>query len=246
MLLAKQWFLFDCHHNPNATLAKITPSTTAWMRRRNFYIEKCKDARTLGIVVGTLTAKGYLELVKHIQAVARHRNIRTYLISVGKVNPAKLANFMEIDCFVLIGCPENNLFTSRDFYKPLLSVYEVEMALNVAWSGELAPNYSMDFHDVLPAGRLHREFAGLAAGENDVSLVTGKIRFGQDNGDNTVAAGDNALVTRKNHQLMSVESSGALQNRSWAGLDPQMGKTEATRVQDGRSGLAIKYTENAT
>lgn len=218
------------------------------MRRRNFYIEKCKDARTLGIVVGTLTAKGYLDLVKHIQSLARHRNIRTYLISVGKVNPAKLANFMEIDCFVLIGCPENNLFTSRDFYKPLLSVFEVEMALNVAWTGELAPNYSVDFRDILPAGRLHREYAGLAAVENDVSLVTGKIRFGQNEEETMLGDGgdgSHALVERKNHQLMSVESSGSLQNRSWAGLDPQLGKTEAVRVEDGRSGLAIKYTENA-
>lgn len=215
------------------------------MRRRNFYIEKCKDAQTLGIVVGTLTAKGYLDLVKHIQSLARHRNIRTYLISVGKVNPAKLANFMEIDCFVLIGCPENNLFTSRDFYKPLLSVFEVEMALNVAWTGELAPNYSVDFRDILPAGRLHRDYAGLTAVENDVSLVTGKIRFGKNAADESVADdGSRALVDRKNHQLMSVESSGALQNRSWTGLDPQMGKTEAAIVEDGRSGLAIKYTEN--
>lgn len=218
------------------------------MRRRNFYIEKCKDARTLGIVVGTLTAKGYLDLVKHIQALARHRNIRTYLISVGKVNPAKLANFMEIDCFVLIGCPENNLFTSRDFYKPLLSVYEVEMALNVAWTGELAPNYSMDFRDILPAGRLHREYVGLPVVENDVSLTSGKIRFGQDAAAEERrpdADGGLALVSRKNHQLMSVDGGNALHDRSWVGLDPQLGKTEAAVIETGRSGLAIKYSENA-
>lgn len=219
------------------------------MRRRNFYIEKCKDAQTLGIVVGTLAAHGYLELVKHLQALARHRNIRTYLISVGKVNPAKLANFMEIDCFVLIGCAENNLFTSRDFYKPLLSVFEVEMALNVAWTGQLAPNYSVDFRDILPAGRLHREYVGLEAVENDVSLVTGKIRFGhsEDGGGDASALDDGrAVVVRKNHQLMGVETTGSLQSRTWTGLDPQLGKTGAALVEDGRSGLAIKYTENAS
>ena len=58
-------------------------------------MEKCKDAQTLGIVVGTLTTKGYLDIIKHIQELAAKRNVKTYIFSVGKVNPAKLANFSD-------------------------------------------------------------------------------------------------------------------------------------------------------
>lgn len=216
------------------------------MRRRNFYIEKCKDARSLGIVVGTLATRGYLDIVKHLQALARHRNIRTYLISVGKVNPAKLANFMEIDCFVLIGCAENDLFTSRDFYKPLLSVYEVEMALNAAWHGELAPNYSLVFGDVLPEGRLYRPFAEAEVRESDVSLVSGRLRGVQvqDDKEEQEAKDSKAVLLKRNHQLIGVVANGALQNRSWTGLDPALGRSEAVRIEQGRSGIALRYEEN--
>ena len=36
-----------------------------------------------------------------------------YTIAVGKVNAPKLANFMEIDVYVLVACPENSLLDSQ-------------------------------------------------------------------------------------------------------------------------------------
>ena len=36
-----------------------------------------------------------------------------YTIAVGKLNVAKMANFMEIDIFVLVACPENSLVESQ-------------------------------------------------------------------------------------------------------------------------------------
>jgi len=36
-----------------------------------------------------------------------------YTIAVGKLNVAKMANFMEIDIFVLVACPENSLVDSQ-------------------------------------------------------------------------------------------------------------------------------------
>jgi diphthamide biosynthesis enzyme Dph1/Dph2-like protein len=53
---------------------------------------------------------------------------KTYTFIMGKLNPAKLANFMEIDVFVLIACRENTLMESRDFYKPIVTPFEMEMA----------------------------------------------------------------------------------------------------------------------
>ena len=41
---------------------------------------------------------------------------KTYTFVMGKLNAAKLANFMEIDMFVLVACPENSLVcTLTDF-----------------------------------------------------------------------------------------------------------------------------------
>lgn len=214
------------------------------MKRRYFYIEKCKDAQSIGIVVATLTAKGYLDVVTHIQKLAKIRGIRTYVISVGKVNPAKLANFLDIDCFVLIGCPENKLFSSREFYKPLLSTFEVEVALNPVWRQQIPDHYFVEFKEVLPNGKLFREISEFTVDESDVSLVTGKVRYTQltehEKVDDCL---ENALLKRDNLQLMQMDSQSSFQNRSWTGLDPALGKNSPVKIVDGRSGIAMKYDE---
>lgn len=40
----------------------------------------------------------------------------------------KMANFLEMDLFVLVACPENSLVDSQDFYKPVVTPYEMEVA----------------------------------------------------------------------------------------------------------------------
>ncbi len=53
-----------------------------------------------------------------------------YTIAVGKLNTAKLANFLEVDVFVLVACPESSLLDSSQFYKPVVTPYEMEVACN--------------------------------------------------------------------------------------------------------------------
>lgn len=242
-LTDKSWYLYNPSSVETIKLKLIDPLSTKWMKRRYFYIEKCKDAQSIGIVVATLTAKGYLDVVAHIQKLAKIRSVRTYLISVGKVNPAKLANFLDIDCFVLIGCPENNLITSREFYKPLLSTFEVEVALNPIWSQQMPDHYFVEFKEVLPNGKLFREFDAITIDESDVSLVTGKVRFAQRKDDTDDTGSENALMTRQNFQLMQMESQSSFQNRSWTGLDPGLGKNSPAKIVQGRSGIAMKYDD---
>ncbi len=49
---------------------------------------------------------------------------------MGKLNAPKMANFLEIDIFVLVACPENSLLDSQEFYKPVVTPYEMEVACN--------------------------------------------------------------------------------------------------------------------
>lgn len=222
---------------------------TNWMRRRNFFVEKCKDAQAIGIVVGTLTTDGYLEAVNRIQRLARNRGIRTYLLSVGKINPAKLANFMDIDCFVFIGCPENSIYNSRDFYKPLLSVFEAELALNPAWREQYPNFYAIDFTDILPDGK-HYKAAEEANDTNfteyDMSLISGCVRPMKktENDETQDSHNTSTQIEQKTNQLMNTHSSNSFNNRSWIGLDPSLGQQEPVRITKGRSGIAIKYTDN--
>ncbi|KAJ6634959.1 2-(3-amino-3-carboxypropyl)histidine synthase subunit 2 [Pseudolycoriella hygida] len=243
----KTWYLYDLTSPGVTHLNKVDPLSSNWMKRRYYFIEKCKDAQSIGIVVATLTAKGYLDVVQHIQKLAKIRGIRSYLISVGKVNPAKLANFLDIDCFVLIGCPENKLIASRDFYKPLLSTFEVEVALNPVWRQQLPDRYFVEFKEVLPNGKFFRDFDELSVDESDVSLLSGKVRFNKSADRSNVDTDQtNALMKRDKFQLMELDSHTSFQHRSWTGLDPAVGQSSPVKIVEGRSGIAMKYDEVST
>lgn len=236
----------------------VSPLATNWMRRRGFLVEKCKDAQAIGIVLSTLTADGYLNAVNRTQSLARARGIRTYLLSVGKINPAKLANFMEIDCFVFIGCPENSVYNSREFYKPLLTAFEAELALNPAWREQYPNFYSVDFNDTLPNGKFYKEIDEQSNDSNrdddhyDVSLISGRVRHMKvggagsaidDDTNNGSSDGDGQIVKKYNH-LMETNSGNTFHNRTWTGLDPNLGNQEPAKITKGRSGIAMKYSEN--
>jgi Putative diphthamide synthesis protein len=60
-----------------------------------------------------LELASYLPLITHIRELVSRKRKKSYTISVGKLNPAKLANFMEIECFVLVACPENSIVEAK-------------------------------------------------------------------------------------------------------------------------------------
>lgn len=242
----KKWLLFEINSN---TIRQVQAMDTKFLMKRNHYIEKCKDAQTIGIVAATLTTKGYLDIIKHIQELAAKRGIKTYIFSVGKVNAAKLANFTEVDCFVLVGCSENNLYNSREFYKPLISVFEAEMALNLSWLNQYPDTYSTDFREVLPEGKLYKASNEATTGEitnADVSLITGKVRYFnvQDEQNEEAATGgsdNSALMEQGNNQLSEIASLNKFQERTFQGLDMRLGQDAPSKIEKGRKGIASKY-----
>lgn len=130
--------------------------TNRLLQRRYVAVQKARDAQTVGLLVGTLGLRSYLPLLQHLRThLTEVQGKRVYTISVGKLNPAKLANFQEIDVFVLVACPENSLVDSaaglqgahdsRDFYKPIVTPFEVLTAFKGReWTGE----YVLDLEQV--------------------------------------------------------------------------------------------------
>lgn len=236
---ANKWICYD----PQTDELKevLSPLNTNWMRRRHFSIEKCKDALSLGIIVGTLTASGYLTIVERIKELAHLHGTRTYLLSVGKVNPAKVANFNEIDCFVYVGCSENRIYLSRDFYKPILSVFEVEIALNPIWKERYPEMYSVDFRELLPSGQHYCDISKATLSDvYDVSLVTGKIRSSA----TPPSKISDGIVEKKTNQMLESSSSQTFQMRSWTGLSTNFAIQDPAKIVEGRSGLPVKYSES--
>lgn len=218
---AAKWFIYDASSGSGS---EKNPLTANYIRRRYYYIEKCKDAVTLGLIVATLTADGYLDVVKRLQMMAKSRGIKTQIISVGRINPAKLANFLEIDCFVLIGCAFNNMFESKEFYKPVVSVFEAEMALNPAWHMRYPESYVMDFKQLLPEGKSFLEFNANDINQDDISLLTGRLRNCTNgaNGNDVEVANlsalseqQQALVTQPRMDLMTTNTGLTFEDRSY-------------------------------
>ncbi|KAJ2559635.1 Diphthamide biosynthesis protein 2 [Coemansia sp. RSA 1933] len=103
-----------------------------------------------------------------------------YVFVVGKLNVAKLANFPEINAFVLVACPENTLVDSREYFKPIVTPYELHLAVAryKEWSGD----YITDFRDLLDE---LEEVSGEASDNEDngdaddtphYSMITGKLK----------------------------------------------------------------------
>lgn len=131
--------------NPTAQLAMAAPS----LRRRYALLTSTSTVSIFGILINTLSVKNYLHIVSHVQKLISQAGKKSYTFVVGKVNPAKVANFEEIGGWVVIGCWESSLVESREFYKPLITPFELELALmkdsERVWSGD----WRSDFETVL-------------------------------------------------------------------------------------------------
>ena len=141
-------------YNPSSRLLrKESVNVNRALMKRFYLVEKVKDARIVGIVAGTLGVSDYMSVIARLKTVLKTAGKKYYTFVMGKLNVPKMANFMEIDAFVLVACPQNSLLDSSEFYKPIVTPYEVELACNPdrEWVGRIVS----DFRQLLP-GIIHR------------------------------------------------------------------------------------------
>nr|CAD7613933.1 unnamed protein product [Timema genevievae] len=224
-------------NSPSPDLRLYDGGKSRFLMRRLYLVERVKDARILGIVVGTLGVSDYLGAVERVKQLAARRGKKCYIFAVGKPNVAKLANFPEVEVFVLIACPENTLVDSKEFFRPLVTLYEVELACqDRPWS----ERYVVDFRELLPGGLHHAEIEDSPTDPDtpDMSLITGQLRYLgdqlEDSSPDTVALRADMTVS------LGAES---LASRSWQGLEQKLGQTEVRLAERGRSGLPRGYTD---
>ncbi|KAI0018554.1 diphthamide biosynthesis protein [Xylariomycetidae sp. FL0641] len=116
------------------------PSTTpSLLRRRYGLVIRLATASIIGILVNTLSVKNYMDTISTLRAQIAAAGKKSYTIVVGKLNAAKLANFAEVDGWVVVGCWESGLVEQEGLWKPVVTPFELGLALqgdeSRVWTG---------------------------------------------------------------------------------------------------------------
>lgn len=260
-------------YDPKTQAVRLeTGKTNRLLMRRYATIQKARDASVVGLVIGTLGIQSYLPLLKELRRILTSRASRrkVYTISVGKLNPAKLANFLEIDTFVLVACPENSLLDTREFMRPVVTPWEMMLAVQarggreVAWTGA----YVLDFARVMrDASQLDVDAKEDSDGEDEdnerphYSFATGtyvtRTKYGTDDAPSgdvdassralerlSVQPHELAVRDPQSGQMLKVLDSASLAHRTqrtWHGLDLKEGAPHAAVLEQGMAGFAQRY-----
>ena len=127
--------------SPPSSSHTLSPqSTSRALNRRYALITSVTTVSIFGILINTLSVKNYLHIAERVKAQIAQAGKKSYTFVVGKLNAAKVANFSEIGAWVVIGCWESSLIDSKDFWKPVITPFELELALKSdserVWTGE--------------------------------------------------------------------------------------------------------------
>jgi diphthamide biosynthesis protein 2 len=137
--------IYDSATSQKALLA----SSALALRRRYALLTSLSTVSIYGILINTLSVKNYLHILDHVKQQIAAAGKKSYTFVVGKINAAKVANFSEIGGWVVIGCWESSLVESKEFYKPLITPFELRLALKSdderVWTGK----WSSDFQAIL-------------------------------------------------------------------------------------------------
>jgi diphthamide biosynthesis protein 2 len=127
----------------------VRANTTRTLSRRYATLTSLSTCPIFGILINTLSVKNYLPTISAIQKQIADAGKKSYTFVVGKVNAAKVANFSEIGGWVVVGCWESSLLESDEFYRPIITPYELGLCLQSdddrVWTGE----WRGDFADIL-------------------------------------------------------------------------------------------------
>ncbi|KZP23593.1 diphthamide biosynthesis protein [Athelia psychrophila] len=252
-------------YNPDTRTAQPesphTP-TSRLLKKRYAALSRARSCDVFGILISS-PSPAQLPLIRHIRARIRACRKKSYTVSVGKVNPAKLGNFAEVECWVLVACGENSLVDGKEFMRPVITPFELELALSPTpeWTGR----YVLDLGTVLKEGQAkannatEKEKDGDAGGgsESDderpvFSPITGTYRqrkLFSPSGPSAshVDPGSTDVILRNQDNAVSTIGSAAadfLAGRTYQGLERRAGMDPPSLLEQGRSGIARGYKDD--
>ncbi|KAH6720980.1 putative diphthamide synthesis protein-domain-containing protein [Leptodontidium sp. MPI-SDFR-AT-0119] len=153
----------DSGDAPIPTPQSVQANTSLLLRRRYALLTTLSTAPILGILINTLSVSDHLTALSSLKKMISRAGKKSYTFVVGKVNAAKLANFSEIGGWVVVGCWESSLIEGSDFYKGVVTPFELGVALRGmgrGWDG----SWRGDFGGLDDFG-IGEESSGMGEGE---------------------------------------------------------------------------------
>ncbi|GAX10993.1 hypothetical protein FisN_2Lh523 [Fistulifera solaris] len=224
----------------------LSPTFQRQLNRRFYLLQKAKLCSVFGILVAQLSNPTLRTVVNKLRNIITDHGRSSYTFAVGKVNPAKLANFAEVECFVLVACPEHSLLDEeREYPTSVITPMELCMALGVSDWGSTP--YSLDAKDFLcvectTTSGQHKEDDSNSETNDDAphyNLTTGQYESVPQRASAEI---DLSLLPGQG-KLMAYQSAAAdfLQTREYQGLQVKAGETAVQRAQKGQQGIASNY-----
>lgn len=167
----KSLYIYPTTGSISATPMALQVQTSKQLRRRYALLTSLTTCSIFGILVNTLSVKNYLHTITMIQAQVAAAGKKSYTFVVGKINAAKVANFSEIGGWIVVGCWESSLIESTEFYKPIITPFELQLALmsdeERVWTGEWTGDFS-SIVDGIPRKSFERKDESLQGDNGDI------------------------------------------------------------------------------
>ena len=118
-------------------------------KNRQAAIDKASHAKTFGLILGTLGRQGSTIVYDNLKKSLDSAGCKHVMVLLSEIFPDKLAQFTEVEAWVQVACPRLSIDWGTAFNAPLLTPYELSVALK---KSEWRRRYPMDFYAYESAG----------------------------------------------------------------------------------------------
>ncbi|XP_059143770.1 2-(3-amino-3-carboxypropyl)histidine synthase subunit 1-like isoform X2 [Physella acuta] len=140
-------------HNPVIPAYRYDPYNKAFTREyydtpkmhqiRQDAIAVASAAKTIGIILGTLGRQGSPKVMEKLKTQIKASGRDYIIVLLSEIFPDKLKLMSDVDAWVQVACPRLSIDWGAAFDKPLLTPYELNVALKVTpWQS----TYPMDYY----------------------------------------------------------------------------------------------------
>lgn len=239
--------------------------TTRIFRERYGGVARVKDAKVIGLLVGSMgiETSNLQSIVKQMKQLISASGKKSYCFVMGRINEAKLCNFPEVDLYCLISNDDNAIVPPKSFHVPVITPFELELGLEARpWSSSYITSYTSlnamttlsgdesDFNNrlqrVLEARSNRSDCESDDSGSVDESYKHYSAVYGS-----AETANDATQALTLHHssdkstsnKIIAFESPAAefLLNRDYQGLVPAAEEGKSTKIVHGQYGTASSY-----